>query len=91
MTEQTTTGGTRDIAALFTELAGRELEEIIEDELASVSAEELVKGFREATQVMDGLLVMGETMNQQTYTVLSDAARRANEGLRRAKALESRA
>jgi ferritin-like metal-binding protein YciE len=85
MTEVT---ATQRVADLFTETAySEEMREIIREDLASMSAEELVEGFREAEQVTQGLLVMGEALGIATYTLLSDAARRLGEALRRAEAL----
>ncbi|MBA2712326.1 MAG: hypothetical protein H0U55_02070 [Rubrobacteraceae bacterium] len=85
MTEET---ATQRVADLFTETAySEEMREIIREDLASMSAEELVEGFREAEQVTQGLLVMGEALGIATYTLLSDAARRLGEALRRAEAL----
>ena len=81
MTEQRTKAKPAD---LFTQSADdAEHAQMIREDLATLSPEELVAGFREAVKVVGGFVVAAEALSIPTYTVLADAARRADEGLRR--------
>jgi hypothetical protein len=71
------------VAKLFTELAGREHDALIESDLAKIPADELADDFRDVIRVLDGLMVSGESMGVGSYIVLSNAKDRAREALRR--------
>jgi hypothetical protein len=78
------------VTDLFADVAGDELRECIREDLEALTPEELAEQFREARDLMAGLLlVMGESLNVAANVVLADAHRRASEALRRSEGAPS--
>jgi hypothetical protein len=74
------------VVDLFLDLADDELAEIIRADIADVSPRELAEQLREACEVLEGLVVVGEALGMATFMLLSEARRRAHEARRRAEA-----
>jgi hypothetical protein len=80
------------IAALFTQgISGAseatEYAEAVEEYVFCSSRDELIAEFYEAAGLAEGWVVGAENLTQGTFTVASDARRRAEEALRLARTL----